>query len=408
MEKKHEYYDVVIIGGWSAGLTSAIYCGRAKLKTLLIEKSLVGGLATYTNEIANYPGFPEGISGTELMNLFQKQAKNFGVNFKLTDVKAVQLGGSDKIVETFRVIYHAKSVIVSTGGKPRLTSAINEEKFLFDKGISFCATCDAAYYTDKTVMIIGSGDAAIEEGMFLTKFAKRVIVSVIHDEGTMDANKIAQEQAMKNPKMEFIWNSVVHSFEGDERLNKVVLKNTKTHALIETPVDGCFLFIGYIPNTEIFKDKLNLTRQGYITTNENMETTIDGVFAIGDVRDKFLKQVATAVGDGAIAGVGAEKYIAETEIFENEIMQKEKIGLIYLWSPIDERCRELISQIEEVESELAATVKVSKIDVYKNASLAARLGTIEAPSIVYTKNGEIVAKENNISKENIINTIKNI
>ena len=408
MEKKHEYYDVVIIGGGSAGLTSAIYCGRAKLKTLLIEKSLVGGLATYTNEIANYPGFPEGISGTELMNLFQKQAKNFGVNFKLTDVKAVQLGGSDKIVETFRVIYHAKSVIVSTGGKPRLTSAINEEKFLFDKGISFCATCDAAYYTDKTVMIIGSGDAAIEEGMFLTKFAKRVIVSVIHDEGTMDANKIAQEQAMKNPKMEFIWNSVVHSFEGDERLNKVVLKNTKTHALIETPVDGCFLFIGYIPNTEIFKDKLNLTRQGYITTNENMETTIDGVFAIGDVRDKFLKQVATAVGDGAIAGVGAEKYIAETEIFENEIMQKEKIGLIYLWSPIDERCRELISQIEEVESELAATVKVSKIDVYKNASLAARLGTIEAPSIVYTKNGEIVAKENNISKENIINTIKNI
>jgi thioredoxin reductase (NADPH) len=405
LEKKHEYYDVVIIGGGAAGLTSAIYCGRAKLKTLLIEKSLIGGLATYTNEIANFPGFPEGISGTELMNLFHKQAKNFGVNFKLTDVKAVQLEGKDKLVETFRVIYHAKSVIVSTGGKPRLTNGINEENFLFDKGISFCATCDAAYYTDKTVMIIGSGDAAIEEGMFLTKFAKKVIVSVIHDKGTMDANKIAQEQAMKNPKMEFIWNSVVHAFEGEERLNKVVLKNTKTHALIETPVDGCFLFIGYIPNTEIFKEQLKLTRQGYITTNESMETKVEGVFAIGDVRDKFLKQVATAVGDGAVAGVGAEKYIAESEVFETEIMQKERIGLIYLWSPIDERCRELISEIEAVESELIDTVKVSKIDVYKNASLAARLGTIEAPSIIYTKNGQIVAKENIISKENIINTI---
>lgn len=343
MEKKHEYYDVVIIGGGASGLTSAIYCGRARLKTLLIEKSLVGGLATYTNEIANYPGFPEGITGTELMNLFHKQAKNFGVNFKLTDVKSVQLEGKDKIVETFRVVYHAKSVIISTGGKPRLTGALNEEKFLYDKGISFCATCDAAYYTDKTVMIVGSGDAAIEEGMFLTKFAKKVIVSVIHDEGVMDANKIAQEQAKKNPKMEFIWNTVVNSFEGEERLNKVVLKNTKSGELIDVPVDGCFLFIGYVPNTEIFKGQINLNRQGYVITNEKMETNIEGVFAVGDVRDKFLKQVATAVGDGAIAGVGAEKYIAESEIFEKEIMQKEKIGIIYLWSPIDEQCRSLLA-----------------------------------------------------------------
>jgi thioredoxin reductase (NADPH) len=408
MEKKHEYYDVVIIGGGAAGLTSAIYCGRARLKTLLIEKSLVGGLATYTNEIANYPGFPEGIGGIELMNLFHKQAKNFGVNFKLTDVKSVQLEGKDKIVETFRIVYHAKSVIISTGGKPRLTGALNEENFLYDKGISFCATCDAAYYTDKTVMIIGSGDAAIEEGMFLTKFAKKVIVSVIHDKGTMDANKIAQEQAMKNSRMEFVWNTVVDSFQGEERLNRVVLKNTKTSELIEVPVDGCFLFIGYVPNTEIFKGQINVTRQGYVISNEKMETNIDGVFAVGDVRDKFLKQVATAVGDGAVAGVGAEKYIAESVVFEEEIMQKEKIGLIYLWSPIDEQCRALLTTIEEVERELTATVKVSKIDVYKNASLAARLGTVEAPSLVYTKVGEIVAKDKNITKESIMNVLSNL
>jgi thioredoxin reductase (NADPH) len=408
MEKKHEFYDVVVIGGGAAGLTSAIYCGRARLKTLLIEKSLVGGLATYTSEIANYPGFPEAIGGIELMNLFHKQAKNFGVNFKLTDVKSVQLEGKDKIVETFRVVYHAKSVIISTGGKPRLTGALNEERFLYDKGISFCATCDAAYYTDKTVMIIGSGDAAIEEGMFLTKFAKKVIVSVIHDEGIMDANKIAQEQAMKNPKMEFIWNTVVNSFEGEERLSRVVLKNTKRGELIEIPVDGCFLFIGYVPNTEIFKGQIDLNRQGYVISNEKMETNIDGVFAVGDVREKFLKQVATAVGDGAIAGVGAEKYIAESEVFEDEIMQKEKIGLIYLWSPIDEKCRALLTTIEEFEKELAATVKVNKIDVYKNASLAGRLGTIEAPSIVYTKNGEVALKDNNITKENILKIVVNL
>lgn len=405
MEKKHEYYDVIVIGGGASGLTSAIYCGRAKLKTLLIEKSLIGGLATYTNEIANYPGFPEGISGTDLLNLFHKQAKNFGVNFKLTDVKSVKLQGEDKIVETFRTTYHAKTVILSTGGKPRLTQAENEENFLYDKGISFCATCDAAYYTDKTVMVIGSGDAAIEEGMFLTKFAKKVIVSVIHDEGIMDANKIAQDQAMKNPKMEFVWNTVVNSFEGDERLKTVELKNIKTEKPIRVDVDGCFLFIGYVPNTEIFKDQIELSKQGYIRTNEKMETNIEGVFAVGDVRDKFLKQVSTAVGDGAIAGVGAEKYIAESEIFETEIMQKEKIGLIYLWSPVDEKSRELLSVIESIEKE-TNDVKVNKIDVYKNASLAARLGTTEYPSIVYTKNGEIVEKDNKIEKDKIINKIK--
>ncbi|SKA81269.1 thioredoxin reductase (NADPH) [Caloramator quimbayensis] len=407
MEKKHEYYDVVIIGGGAAGLTSAIYCGRARLKTLLIEKSLLGGLATYTNEIANYPGFPDGITGLDLMKLFEKQAKNFGVDIKLTDVKSVQLRGEDKTVETFRVIYHAKSVILASGGKPRLTKAKNEENFLYDKGISFCATCDAAYYTDKTVMVIGSGDAAIEEGMFLTKFAKKVIVSVIHDVGIMDANKIAQEQALKNPKMQFLWNTVVDSFEGEERLNKVILKNVKTNELIDVTVDGCFLFIGYEPNTEILKEQIKLTKQGYIITNEKMETNIEGVFAAGDVRDKFLKQVSTAVGDGAIAGVGAEKYIAESELFQNEIMQKEKIGLIYLWSAIDEKCRNLLVHVEKVEKEFKDEIKVNKIDVYKNAGLAARLNMqLDVPAIVYTKNGNIIKVLNDISYENICRDLK--
>ncbi|WDU83430.1 NAD(P)/FAD-dependent oxidoreductase [Caloramator sp. Dgby_cultured_2] len=157
----------------------------------------------------------------------------------------------------------------------------------------------------------------------------------------MDANKIAQEQALKNSKMEFIWNTVVESFEGDERLEKVVLKNLKTGELIEVPVDGCFLFIGYEPNTEIFKGQVEMNKYGYIITNEKMETNLEGVFAAGDVRDKIIKQVATAVGDGCIAGIMAEKYIAECEVFEKEIMQKEKIGLIYIWSPIEEKVESL-------------------------------------------------------------------
>lgn len=390
MEKKVENYDVVIIGGGAAGLTAAIYCGRARLKTLLIEKSLVGGLATYTNEIENYPGFPEGATGLGLMDMFHKQAKKFGVKFKLTDVKGVRLGGETKVVETFRTDYEAKVVIVASGGKPRLTGAKGEDGFLYDKGISFCATCDAAANTDKTVMVIGSGDAAIEEGMFLTKFAKKVIVSVLHDVGKMDCNEIAKEQALANPKMEFIWNTVVDEFVGKDRLEQVVLRNLKTSELIPVSVDSCFLFIGYIPNTEIFKDILDMNRAGYLITNEKMETNVEGVFAAGDVRDKFLKQVATAVGDGAIAGYAAEKYIAESEIFHEQIMKKDRPGLVYLWNAVDPKCRECLPLIEKFEADNKDKVRVAKVDIYKSTGLANRLGVgTEVPCVISIKDGKI-------------------
>ena len=400
MEKKIEKYDVVIIGGGAAGLTAAIYCGRARLNTLVIEKTLVGGLATYTNEIENYPGFPEGATGLGLMELFHKQAKKFGVKFKLTDVKGVSLEGETKVVETFRTNYECKVVIVATGGKPRLTGALGEDKYLYDKGISFCATCDAAANTDKTVIVIGSGDAAIEEGMFLTKFAKKVIVSVMHDEGIMDCNEIAKADALANPKMEFIWNTTVHEFRGDdEHLRSVALKNSKTGEIIDVPVDTCFMFIGYVPNTEIFRDVLNMTRPGYIITNEKMETNVPGVFSAGDVRDKFLKQVSTAVGDGAIAGYAAEKYIAESETFNTQIMDASKPGLVYIWNAVNQESRDLLPTIEAFEQN-HPDIKVSKVDVYKSNGIATRLGVSDVPCAVAIKDGKIAGTlSSNITAE---------
>lgn len=393
MEKKVLDYDVVIIGGGAAGLTAGIYCGRARLKTILIEKSLVGGLATYTNEIENFPGFPEPLSGNSLMQLFEKQAKRLGVEFKLTDVKGLKvLDDGAKLVETFRADYHAKAVIVATGGKPRLTGAKNEENFLYDKGISFCATCDAAYYTDKVVMMVGSGDAAIEEGIFLTKFAKKVIVSVIHDKGITDANKIAQEQAFANPKMEFVWNTMVDEFVGGERLNQVNLKHTKTGEIIPVKVDGCFLFIGYLPNTDLFKGQLDMNNRGYLKTSDQMETNLEGVYAVGDVREKFLRQVSTAVGDGAIAAVTVERYLAESEYY-HQLIHGERPCLLFVWEPTNEKCRCLLPEVEKIKSRYQSDISVSNIDVYKSAALIGKICKVapkNLPAVVLVKDGKAI------------------
>ncbi len=397
MEKKVEHYDVVVIGGGPGGMTAAIYAGRARLKTLLIEKSLIGGMATYTSEIENYPGFAQPIGGIELTELMNKQFRRFGVDVKLTDVRSVSVDCDEKIVSTFRTDYAAKAVVIATGNKPRLTGAKGEESFLNDKGISFCATCDAARNEGKRIMVIGSGDAAIEEGMFLTKFAREVIVSVIHDEGIMDANKVAQEKALSNPKMKFIWNTVVDSFEGDDMLKTVNLKNIKTGEILPVEVDGCFLFIGYTPNTKIFEGLIDMTDHGYIKTNEDMETSLSGIFAVGDCREKTLRQVATSVGDGAIAGFMAEKYVEELEYVRKEILGTEGLVLAYVYNAIEALDRELLGRVENALKDYKDNVLLRRVDVYKSDRIACRLSYTKTPSLILLKNGEVVENLTDLS-----------
>lgn len=397
MEKKTENYDVVIVGGGPGGMTAALYAGRARLKTLLIEKSLIGGMATYTSEVENYPGFPEPIDGTELMKAFDKQFRRFGVDVKLTDVREIRVDCCTRTVSTFRTDYVAKAVVIATGNKSRLTGARNEEKFLNDKGISFCATCDAARNTGKRIMVIGSGDAAIEEGTFLTKFASEVIVSVMHDEGIMDANKVAQEKALANPKMKFIWNTVVESFEGEEELKQVVLKNIKTGELIPMDVDTCFLFIGYVPNTKMFEGLIDMTNRGYIKTNEDMETSCTGIFAVGDCRDKTLRQVATAVGDGAVAGYMAEKYVEEMDYVQKEIFEAKGLTMAFVYNAIEAVDREFLARVEKIQFQHKGKISLRRIDIYKSDRIACRLDYSKTPSLIFMKDGKFIENVTDLS-----------
>ena len=390
MKKKTECYDVVVIGGGPAGMTAALYAGRARLKTLLIEKSLIGGMTTYTSEIENYPGFPETIDGMELSKHMNKQFRRFGAHVKLTDVRSVSVDCDLKIVSTFGIDYMTKAVVIATGNRPRLTGAKGEERFLNDKGISFCATCDAARNEGKRILVIGSGNAAIEESMYLTKFAREVIVSVIHDEGIMDADKVAQEKVMTNPKISFIWNTVVDSFEGDDMLKTVNLKNIKTGEVIPVDVDGCFLFIGYTPDTKVFEGLIDMTKRGYIKTNESMETSVDGIFAAGDCREKILRQIATAMGDGAIAGYMAEKYVQEFEYVKKELFDTKGLVLAYIYNTIEVIDRELLEHVEKAASEFKGRILLRRVDVYNSDRIACRLLYKKTPSLIMLKDGEIV------------------
>ena len=309
-------YDVIILGAGPAGLAAGLYAGRSCLKTLIIEKGQDGGQIAITDEIENYPGqIVEGESGPSLIARMSEQAKKFGAERVSDVIKSVELEGEVKKLVGAKGEYYGKTVILATGAFPRPIGCKNEGKFV-GKGISFCATCDANFFEDFEVFVVGGGDSAVEEAMYLTKFARKV--SIIHRRDELRAAKSIQEKAFKNPKMNFIWDTVVEEVDGDELLNKMVLKNVKTGELTTYEADeedglfGLFGFIGMIPNSGLFEGIIDMER-GYIKTDDNMHTNIPGVYAAGDIRVKSLRQVVTAAADGAIAAMQAEKYLAEME-----------------------------------------------------------------------------------------------
>ena len=309
-------YDLVIIGAGPAGLAAGLYAGRARLNTLIIEKQKKGGQIVITSEIENYPGCLDEETGPSLIDRMVKQTEKFGVDHVFDTVTDVELEGEEKVIKCLNGEYNAKAVIIAAGAHP-VPIGCPGERELSGKGVSYCATCDAAFFEDFEVYVVGGGDSAVEEAMYLTKFARKV--TIIHRRDELRAAKSIQEKAFANPKMNFMWDSVVEEIKGDGLVESMIVKNVKTGELTEIKADeedgtfGIFVFIGFKPNSDLFDGKVQMDERKYIITDDDMKTDIPGVFAAGDIRKKSLRQVVTAAADGAIAAVQAGKYIEEHE-----------------------------------------------------------------------------------------------
>jgi thioredoxin reductase (NADPH) len=303
-----EMYDIAIIGGGPAGLSAGLYAARSRMNVLIIEKGKFGGQATTTDELENYPGSIEECTGSTLAERMRQQAEGFGTKFVKDEIVDVDLSGDVKVIKGRRNDYQAKAVIIATGANPRL-GGFDKELELRGRGVSYCATCDADFFEGLDIAVIGGGDSAITEAIYLTKFAESV--TVIHRRDALRAAKSLQEKAFANPKIKFIWNSVVTEAKGDEILESLTVKNVKTGELSDLEVNGVFVFVGLTPITEVFEGKIELDGRGYIPTDADMKTNVPGVYAAGDVRVKSLRQVITAAADGAIAATIAEEYITE-------------------------------------------------------------------------------------------------
>ncbi|MBQ2084588.1 MAG: thioredoxin-disulfide reductase [Firmicutes bacterium] len=306
-------YDIVIIGAGPAGLAAGLYAGRARMSTLIIEKEKDGGQIVQTAEIENYPGGLLEDSGPSLVARFSAQAEKFGCEKELDTVQEVELDGPVKKIVCNKETYEAKAVIIASGASPSHIGCPGEAEFT-GKGVSYCATCDAAFFEDFEVYVVGGGDAAVEEAMYLTKFARKV--TIIHRRDELRAAKSIQEKAFKNEKLAFMWNSVIKEIRGEGLVNSMIVENTKTGEQTEIVADeedgifGIFVFIGFKPATAVFEGKVNMEK-GYIVTDQEMRTNVPGVYAAGDCRVKDLRQVITAASDGAIAAWQAARYIDE-------------------------------------------------------------------------------------------------
>jgi thioredoxin reductase (NADPH) len=310
-EQEHHPYKVVVLGSGPAGWSAALYAARAETNPLVLTGLELGGQAALTHVIENYPGFPEGVGGAELGDLFQKQAERFGARVEFDRAHSVDLSSRPFTIETDAGnILKAETLIIATGASPNHLNVPGETK-LTGKGVSYCGTCDGWFFKDRRIVVIGGGDSALEEGIFLTRYASKV--TIVHRRDTLRAGAILQSRAKANPKIDFIWDSVISEVIGDGAVTGVRLKNLKTNEESVYPCDGVFIFIGHTPNTQMFAGQLDMLAGGYIASDNHMRTSIPGVFAAGEVTDSVFKQVVTSAGMGAAAAIQAVKFLEEHE-----------------------------------------------------------------------------------------------
>jgi thioredoxin reductase (NADPH) len=302
--------NVTIIGSGCAGLTAAIYAARASLDPLVITGSELGGQIATTTDVENYPGFPNGLTGPELSEQMKQQAERFGTRFEFDEVVEVDLKSKPIVVKTHGQSFETKSLIIASGASPRKLD-VPGEKELTGRGVSYCGTCDGFFFKNKEIMVVGGGDSALQEGLFLTKFGSRV--SIVHRRDALRAGPALIDRAHKNEKMNFVWNKVVTSINGNGAVKSVMLKDTQTGTETETPVDGLFIYIGHLPNTWLYKGQLDMDDEDYLIVDPYLHTNLPGVFAAGEVHDKHFRQAIVSAGFGAMAAMEAEKYLASLE-----------------------------------------------------------------------------------------------
>ena len=306
MNQSASAFDVIIVGGGPAGLTAGLYAARANLRTVILERLSAGGQAATTDRIENYPGFPEGVGGLDMGFAMLEQAQHFGAEFRLSEVSSIDLAGDQKRVQTLEGELIAPAIILATGTRARLLGVPGEAR-LRGRGVSYCAVCDGAFYRGKVVAVVGGGDSAVEEAVYLTRFASSVHLLVRR--GALRATPVVQAKVVGHPQIEIHWNTVVEEVMGEQKVLGLRLSQTLTGEISQLPVSGVFVYVGLSPNVEAFAGQVSSDSQGYILTDTEMRTNIPGVFAAGDIRQKSLRQVATAVGDGALAGVTAQVYL---------------------------------------------------------------------------------------------------
>jgi len=400
-----QIYDLLVLGGGPAGLAAGMYGARARMKTAIIEKGRPGGQAATTEDLENYPGFGRGTTGPGLTQAMADHASSFGAEFIKDTIVSLNLQSSPKKVVGRKGEYLGKALIYALGAEPRMLRVPGEGK-LRGKGVSYCATCDADLFEELEVAVVGSGDAAIEEAEYLSKFADLVSIIVIHEEGKVDANQVSFERAQQNPKLKWVWNSIVKSVNGEELVESITLKNIQTGEESDYPVNGVFIFIGTVPLTEVLPEQVQANPQGYIITDEKMATSVEGVFAAGDVRVKYLRQVVTAASDGAIAAVAAEKYVHETELWEKEVLKAQKPVLVAYYNPTDMTGTEKVGIVDRFVRANNERFSLVKVDATRNELVGRRynINLDKLPMLHVFINGEVkqeVAEINDDSLEAI-------